>query len=140
MKQRINVLTLAVDDLERSLAFYRDGMGLATDGIAGTEFEHGSVVFYQMQGGLILATYQRKDMAWDSTLPVSAPGVPSFSIGHAVASREAVDSTMAQAEAAGARIVHPAADKFWGGYGGYFQDPDGHLWEVIWNPMLNIED
>ena len=140
MKQRINVLTLAVDDLERSLAFYRDGMGLVTDGITGTEFEHGAVVFYQMQGGLILATYQRKDLAWNSNLPVSAPGVPSFSIGHAVASREAVDGTMAQAEAAGGRIVHAAADKFWGGYGGYFQDPDGHLWEVIWNPMLNIED
>jgi catechol 2,3-dioxygenase-like lactoylglutathione lyase family enzyme len=140
MKARINVITLGVDDLERSLAFYRDGMGLTTDGIFGTEFEHGAVVFYNMQGGLILATYQRKDLAWDSALPVSAPGVPAFSIGHLVASREEVDGVMAQAEAAGARIVKAAEDKFWGGYGGYFQDPDGHLWEVIWNPALEIKD
>lgn len=134
MKPRINVITLGVDDLERALAFYRDGLGLATAGIVGREFEHGAVAFFDLQAGLRLALWPRGSIAHDSGLaPGAAPA--AFTLGHNVASRAEADAVMAQAEAAGARIVKPARPTFWGGYAGYFQDPDGHLWEVVWNPQ-----
>src|SRR6188474_2472229 len=98
MRPRINVVTLAVEDLERSMRFYRDGMGLQTDGVIGTEFEHGAVVFYNIQGGMILATWERKNLAWETGLAISP--APSGSIGHAVSSREEVDSVIGQARAA----------------------------------------
>ena len=140
MKPRINVITIAVADLDRSLAFYRDGLGLPTKGIVGTEFEDGAVVFFEMSGGLILACYPRTALAKDAGIGVT-PGSPSeLSIGHAVASREAVDAVMRSAERAGARITDAARPRFWGGYSGYFQDPDGHLWEIVWNPALQIND
>jgi catechol 2,3-dioxygenase-like lactoylglutathione lyase family enzyme len=140
VKPRISVLTLGVDDLERSLSFYRDGLGLPTQGIVGQEFEHGAVAFFELSGGLILAIWPRADLAHDSGLPVTPSSPTELSIGHNVKSREAVDELMEQARAAGAKIVKPAQDTFWGGYGGYFQDPDGHLWEVVWNPELPVED
>jgi catechol 2,3-dioxygenase-like lactoylglutathione lyase family enzyme len=136
MKPRIAVLTLGVDDLERSLAFYRDGLGLSTKGIVGTEFEHGAVAFFELQGGLILAIWARANLAHDSGLPLGPRSSTEFSLGHNVRSRGEVDEVMALAAAAGATIVKKAAPTFWGGYGGYFTDPDGHLWEVVWNPNL----
>ncbi|HET7038377.1 MAG TPA: VOC family protein [Gemmatimonadales bacterium] len=136
MKARITLLTLGVDDLKRSLRFYRDGLGLATRGIVGEEFEHGAVVFFDLEGGLKLALYSRDDIAHDATLARSAPSPTEFTIGHNVRTREEVDAVMAQASRAGAAIVSPARETFWGGYAGYFQDPDGHLWEVAWNPKL----
>jgi catechol 2,3-dioxygenase-like lactoylglutathione lyase family enzyme len=136
MKPRIAVLTLGVDDLERSLAFYRDGLGLPTKGIVGTEFEHGAVAFFELQGGPLLAIWPRSSLSRDSGLPVSQRGSTEFSLGHNVRSREEVDAVMAQAAAAGATMVKKPAATFWGGYGGYFADPDGHLWEVVWNPKL----
>lgn len=139
MKPRISVLTVGVDDLERAVAFYRDGLGLPTKGIIGTEFEHGSVAFFELQPGLILALWPRKDLAWDAGLPQAAPASTEFSLGHNVNSRAEVDAVMAEAARAGAAIVKPAQDTFWGGYAGYFQDPDGHLWEVAWNPQLVVE-
>lgn len=126
MKPRLSVLTLAVGDLERAVAFYRDGLGLATDGIVGTEFEHGAVAFFDLQEGLRLALWPRASLAHDSGLPTAA-GDPSFSLGHNVRTRDEVDAVMAEAERAGATIVKPAADTFWGGYAGYFRDPDGAL-------------
>jgi catechol 2,3-dioxygenase-like lactoylglutathione lyase family enzyme len=140
MKPRIKVLTLGVNDLERSLRFYRDGLGLDTEGIIGTEFEHGSVVFFDLEGGLKLALYPRKSLAHDSTLSLEPPSATEFSIGHNVGSKAAVDAVMEQARARGATIVKQAQDTFWGGYGGYFQDPDGHLWEIVWNPQWVVED
>lgn len=134
MKPRITVVSLGVDDLERSLAFYRDGLGLATRGIIGTEFEYGAVVFIEMGGGLILALYPRRSLAHEARVPVTPPSASDFALGHNVGSKEEVDAVMAQAAAAGARITDPARVRFWGGYGGHFQDPDGHLWEVAWNP------
>lgn len=134
MEPRITVLTLGVDDLETALRFYRDGLGLATEGIAGSEFEHGAVVFFELQGGLRLALWPRASMAHDTGLPVSARSATELTIGHNVAGPAEVDAVMAQAAAAGATIVKAAAATFWGGYAGYFQDPDGHLWEVAWNP------
>lgn len=134
MKPQITVLTIGVDSLERSLAFYRDGLGLQTEGIIGKEFEHGQVVFFELQGGLKLALFERGNIAHDAGVPVSGRSPTEFTIGHNVGSKERVDAIMAQAKAAGARITKEAQETFWGGYGGYFQDPDGHLWEVIWNP------
>jgi len=136
MKPRLTVLTLAVDDLDRALRFYRDGLGFATPGIFGTEFEHGAVVFIDLQPGLKLALWPRRSLAHDTGLPLQPPSATELSLGHNVRSRDEVDAVMAQAAAAGAVVVKPAQDTFWGGYGGYFQDPDGHLWEVVWNPHL----
>jgi catechol 2,3-dioxygenase-like lactoylglutathione lyase family enzyme len=134
MKPRIKVLTLGVGDLEKSLAFYRDGMGLPTRGIVGTEFQDGAVVFFNLNDDLILALYPRAALAKDAKVPVGASSPAEFAIGHNVGSKQEVDAVMKQAESAGARIADSAHDRFWGGYSGYFQDPDGHLWEIAWNP------
>jgi hypothetical protein len=135
MKPRITLITLGVDDLERAVRFYRDGLGLRTDGIVGKEFEHGAVAFFDL-GGLRLALWPRKSLAHDAGLPLDAPNQTHVCLAHNVRSKPEVDAVMAQARAAGARIVKPAADTFWGGYAGYFQDPDQHLWEVAWNPQM----
>lgn len=135
MQARITVITLGVDDLERALRFYRDGLGFDTDGIIGTEFEHGAVVFIDLQAGLKLALWPRSSLARDSGLPLTPPCPTGLSLGHNVTSRDEVDAVMARAAHAGARIVKPAQVTFWGGYAGYFQDPDQHLWEVVWNPQ-----
>jgi hypothetical protein len=135
MKPRITLITIGVDDLERSLRFYRDGLGLKTEGIVGTEFEHGAVAFFDLQAGLKLALWPRKSIAHDSGLPLEKPGPTEFTIGHNVSSKAEVDAVMEQARKAGAVIVKPAHVTFWGGYAGYFQDPDQHLWEVAWNPQ-----
>ena len=140
MKPRLSVLTLCVDDLERSLRFYRDGLGLRTAGIVGQEFEHGAVAFFDLQPGLKLAIWPRKSLAHDTGLPLSGPSTTGFSLGHNVSSTGEVDAVMGQAAAAGAVIVKPAQETFWGGYSGYFRDPDGHLWEIVWNPDLMPED
>lgn len=136
MKPRITMLTLGVDDLERSVRFYRDGLGFPTEGIIGREFEHGAVAFFDLSGGLKLAVFSREDLAIDAGIAQSNPSPTEFSIGHNVASREEVDSIMRQAQSSGARVLKPARDTFWGGYAGYFQDPDGHMWEIAWNPKL----
>src|SRR6185503_15195049 len=134
MTPYVTLITLGVDDLERSLRFYRDGLGFLTKGIVGTEFEHGAVVFIELQPGLKLALWPRRDLAWDTGLPQSPSSATELSLGHNVNSSVEVDTIMGQAARAGARIVKPAHQTFWGGYAGYFQDPDGHLWEVAWNP------
>ncbi|MBN2984677.1 MULTISPECIES: VOC family protein [Cohnella] len=140
MKPRISVLTLGVDDLEKSLAFYRDGLGLPTEGIVGREFEHGAVAFFDLQAGVKLAIWSRKDLAHETNLPLAPRSSTEFTIGHNVSSKEEVDAIMEQARRAGAEIVAPAQDAFWGGYSGHFMDPDGHLWEIVWNPAWEIED
>lgn len=133
MKPRISVISIGVDDLERSMTFYRDGLGLETQGIIGEEFEHGKVVFFELNGGLKLALWPRDSVAHDTGLQKSPPSPTEFTIGHNVRTKDEVDAVMAQAERAGARIVKAARPTFWGGYAGYFQDPDGHLWEVVFN-------
>jgi catechol 2,3-dioxygenase-like lactoylglutathione lyase family enzyme len=140
MKPRITVLTLGVDDLQKSLEFYRDGLGLPTPGIVGQEFEHGAVAFFTLEAGLLLAVWERVNIAHDTGLPKSPRSPTDFTIGHNVRSRDEVDAVMAQAARAGATIVKRPADTFWGGYAGYFQDPDDHVWEVLWNPQLIPEE
>ncbi len=140
MKPRITLLTLGVDDLERSLRFYRDGLGLATEGIIGTQFEHGAVAFFELQSGLRLALWPRASIAHDTGLALSRPSPTDLTIAHNVGSKAEVDAVMAEAKKAGAKIVKPAHDTFYGGYAGYFQDPDGHVWEVAWNPAWQSPD
>jgi uncharacterized protein len=139
MKPRITIITLGVSDLEKSLKFYRDGLGLPTQGIVGTEFEHGAVAFFDLQNGLKLAIWPRNNIAYDANISLGAPSATEFTIGHNVASKNEVDEVMEQAKSAGATIIKPAQDTFWGGYAGYFQDPDGHLWEAAWNPQFEVE-
>jgi catechol 2,3-dioxygenase-like lactoylglutathione lyase family enzyme len=140
MKPRITVLTLGVDNLDRAVRFYRDGLGLHTEGIVGTEFEHGAVAFFTLNGGLTLALWPRDSLAHDSGLPKSSPAPTEFSIGHNVTSIDEVDAIMNRAIDAGARLVKKAQKTFYGGYAGYFQDRDGHLWEIAFNPKLVPKD
>jgi len=140
MKPCITLITLGVDDLERAVAFYRDGLGLPTRGIVGREFEHGAVAFFDLQSGLKLALWSRDDLAHDTGLSKTPRSPTEISLGHNVGSQAEVDAVMTQAKRAGARIVKPAATTFWGGYAGYFQDPDEHLWEVAWNPQFAMAE
>lgn len=136
MKARLTVITIGVDDLERSLQFYRDGLGLETEGIIGKEFEYGAVAFFDMQAGVKLAIWPRKSISLDAGLPLGSASPTELTLGHNVSSKAEVDTVMEQAKNAGAVILKPAGDTFWGGYAGYFQDPDHHLWEIVWNPQL----
>ncbi len=145
MEPRIDVITLAVSDLDRALAFYRDGLGLESPGVIGTEFAGddttpaGAVAMFELRGGLTLAVYPRDELAKDAGIQLEVPTSGGFSIGHFVASREDVDALLARAEAAGATVTGGPHDRPWGIYSGYFRDPDGHLWEVIWNPQRPAE-
>jgi catechol 2,3-dioxygenase-like lactoylglutathione lyase family enzyme len=134
MEARLSVLTLGVADLERSLAFYRDGLGFDTPGIIGAEFEYGAVVFIDLEGGIRLALWPTRSLARDTGLTLAEAGTPPISLGHNVRSKEEVDLVMEQATRAGAVIVKAPADTFYGGYAGYFRDLDHYLWEVVWNP------
>ena len=136
MKPRVTLITLGVDDLERAMRFYRDGLGLVTEGIVGTQFEYGAVAFFDLQPGLKLALWPRASLAHDAGIAVTPKSPTDFSLAHNVRSKPEVDAVMAQAARAGARLVKAAHDTFYGGYAGYFQDSDGHLWEVAWNPEL----
>jgi len=136
----IKVLTLAVADLERSLRFYRDGLGLRTKGIVGEQFEDGAVVFFNLDGGLILALYPAASLSKDAAIAASDCRLGAVSIGHIVKSRAEVDRVVASAKKAGAVMTDPPRDRFWGGYSGYFHDPDGHLWEIAWNPEWEAGD
>lgn len=140
MKPRITLITLGVDDLEKALRFYRDGLGLPSQGIVGQEFEHGAVAFFELQRGFRMALWPRDSIAHDTGLAKGPRSATEFVIAHNVNTREEVDTVMAQAKKAGATIVKPAGDTFWGGYTGHFQDPDGHVWEVAWNPQWQIDE
>jgi uncharacterized protein len=136
----IDVITIAVADLERALGFYRDGLGLSSEGVVGTQWEGdedtpaGAIAMFKLSGGSILALYPRGELAKDANVPPGPAQAGEFSLGHLVSSRAAVDELLAQARAAGAAITDEPHERPWGIYSGYFRDPDGHLWEVIFNP------
>ena len=134
MKPRITVITIGINDLEKSLQFYREGLGFQSEGIIGKEFEYGAVAFIQLQESLRLALWPRESIAQDTGLSLEPASPTEMTLGHNVSSRSEVDEVMALAKNAGAIITKLAHDTFWGGYSGYFQDPDGHLWEIVWNP------
>jgi uncharacterized glyoxalase superfamily protein PhnB len=136
MQPRVTLITLGVDDLPRALAFYRDGLGWPTQGIVGGQFEHGAVAFFDLAGGLRLALWPRASLAHDAGIAIGPRSATEITLAHNVASAAEVDDAMSQAERAGARIIKPAQKTFWGGYAGYFADPDGHVWEVAFNPQM----
>jgi catechol 2,3-dioxygenase-like lactoylglutathione lyase family enzyme len=140
MRPRITLITLGVDDLERSLRFYRDGLGLPSRGIVGTQSEDGAVAFFDLEADQMLVIWPRKSISHHSGIAPSPPSPTEFMLGHNVSSKEEVDVVMEQARKAGAKIVKQAHDTVWGGYLGYFEDPDRHLWEVVWNPHHEIEE
>jgi catechol 2,3-dioxygenase-like lactoylglutathione lyase family enzyme len=132
MEPRISLITLGVDDLARSVAFYRDGLGFPLS----TASMEGVVAFFRT-GGVVLALYPRPLLAADASLPDRRGAWKEFggiALAHNVRERDDVDATLALAVRAGARLLTPAADAEWGGRSGYFADPDGHPWEVAWNP------
>ena len=145
MEPRVHVITLAVEDLERSLAFYRDGLGFDSAGVVGADLQDertgaaGAIGMFNFAGGLIFTVYPRTELAKDAGVPIGRPKTGEFSIGHAVATRAEVDATLLSAEAAGATLLDKPHDRPWGIYSGYFQDPDGHLWEIMYNPALDLE-
>lgn len=131
MKPRISMITLAVHDLARSIAFYEDGLGLPR-----MDFD-GDVAFFPLSGTW-LGLYGWESLAADAGVEAEGRGFRGVALAHNVGSREEVDDLVAQAVAAGARLVKTPEDVFWGGYSGYFADPDGHLWEVAWNPHMDV--
>jgi catechol 2,3-dioxygenase-like lactoylglutathione lyase family enzyme len=145
MEPRVNVITLAVDDLERALVFYRDGLGLQTKGVVASDLVDektgaaGAIVIFELENGLLLTLYPRTDLAKDAAIPAGPPQIGEFSLGQLVASGAEVDRILKQAAAAGA-VVTPPHERPWGIYSGYLRDPDGHLWEIIWNPRRTTTD
>jgi len=132
MEQRLNVVTLGVADLERSRRFYEEGLGWRRGN------DHAEVVFFQA-GGAVLALYPRHLLAADAGVADDGRGFDGVALAHNTRTREEVDAVLAEAAAAGAKLLKPARDTSWGGYAGYFVDPDGHAWEVAWNPDWTVE-
>jgi catechol 2,3-dioxygenase-like lactoylglutathione lyase family enzyme len=139
VEPRVDVITLAVEDLERALRFYRDGLGFESRGVIGTHWTdeesgaNGAIVVFKLESGLLLSLYPRSDLAKDAAIPAGPARPGEFSLGQLVHSRAEVDELIEKAEAAGATVTTPR-DRPWGIYSGYFRDLDGHLWEIIWNP------
>ncbi len=129
MEARITIVGLGVEDLERSVHFYEKGLGLPKRPGPDT------IAFFEMQGTM-LSLYPRDKLAEDATIPLNGTGTPPVTLAHNVESPEAVDKLLEEAVQAGAKLVKPGQKVFWGGYSGYFSDPDGFLWEVAWNPFL----
>ncbi|MBW4694338.1 MAG: VOC family protein [Lyngbya sp. HA4199-MV5] len=134
MQQRLSLVTLGVQDLPRSLQFYRDGLGWQPSSASQEE-----VAFFQL-GGMVLSLYSRASLAEDATVDPAGMGFSGITLAYNTRSRDEVDAVLQLIEQLGERIVKPAQDVFWGGYSGYFADPDGHLWEVAWNPFWTIDD
>lgn len=139
MRPHFDVITLGVRSLERSLGFYRDGLGWPSDGVVGTEFRDdltgagGAIAFLPLENGLQIALYEQDNLVKDAQIPPHSPGSPAFSLIHQVGSREEVDRVIGEAVAAGGRLTAPPHMRPFGFYSGYVQDPDGHLWEIGWN-------
>ncbi len=146
MHPRLNFINLAVANLEHSLAFYRDGLGLPTKGIMGSEFRDeqtgaaGAIAFFDLQGGLMLGLYERTNLAKDAATTLDAPSSTEFSLGYVVKTKTEVDVLLKRAEGAGATITESVHERPWGVYSGYFKDPDGHLWEITWDPRIQVND
>jgi uncharacterized protein len=139
MQAKISFITLAVADLDRSVAFYRDGLGWPTNGIVGQEFHDevtgadGTIAFFTLDTGLLVGLYERANLAKDASLPPGPPSSTEFSLGIPAGSQAEVDDLLRHAEAAGATLTAPAHMRPFGVYSGYFADPDGHLFEITWN-------
>ena len=132
MEQRVSVITLGVADLERSRRFYEDGLGWRRGN------DNPGVAFFQIPGA-VFALWSRAALAGDAGLPPAGNGFPGIALAYNCRSREDVDGALAEARTAGAKMLRPAEETFWGGYSGYFADPDGQVWEVAWNPNWRMD-
>lgn len=133
MKSKISLITLGVTDFEKSLSFYRDGLGFKPhDYHAGEKF-----TFFAMEGTW-LAIFAKDQLAKDATVPNNGSGFPGITLSHNVKLKKEVDEVIKQAVSAGAKLVKKPQDTAWGGYSGYFADPDGYLWEVAYNPFTDL--
>lgn len=133
MKPKVSLITLGVADLGRSIRFYKNGLGFPTH-----KYNEGDeAVFFRLEGTW-LSIYSREKLAADATVAVTGSGFSGITLAHNVGSREAVDMVFGQAISVGGKAVKAPQDVFWGGYSGYFADPDGHLWEVAWNPFTDL--
>jgi catechol 2,3-dioxygenase-like lactoylglutathione lyase family enzyme len=131
MERRINFITLGVADLARARAFYE------ALGFHASSASQGDIVFFQL-GAVALSIFPRAELAKDVGVSAEGSGFSGVTLAHNVRTKEEVAVLLAEAEAAGGRIVKPAEDVFWGGHSGYFSDPDGHLWEVAHNPFVSL--
>ena len=134
MEPRVSIITLGVEDLDRAVAFYRDGLGWSLSGASNER-----IAFFKTRG-TVLALYPREELAKDVKTDPEGGGFSGFTLAHNVAEKDQVDAVLEEVAAAGARIVKEAEDVFWGGRSGYFADPDGHLWEVAWNPYAPLAE
>ncbi len=134
MRQKLNIITLGVKDFDRAMRFYRDGLGWKPSSAS-----QGDIAFFPM-GGVVLAVYPRQALADDVTVTPRGSGFKGVTISYNAKSQEEVDTVLQAVEKVGAKIVKPAAQASWGGYSGYFADPDGHLWEVAWNPFFEFDE
>jgi uncharacterized protein len=134
VKPKIGLITLGVADLARSLAFYRDGLGLPTENYDPEQ----DVVFFRLEGNQLLAIWPREELAKDAGISPEGSGFGGFSLAHNVPDKESVERVFAEAIAAGAKPLKQPGDVFWGGYTAYFADPDGHLWEIAYNPFTDL--
>ncbi|MDA0734265.1 MAG: VOC family protein [Chloroflexi bacterium] len=132
MEPRISIITLGVSNLAKSIEFYRDGLGLPL------RPGEAAIAFFETKGTW-LALFPRESLAEDANVPLPGGGSPGFTLAHNVRSKEEVDALIGHAVSVGATLVKPAHDAEWGGYSGYFADPDGYLWEICWNPFFWIE-
>lgn len=133
MKPRISLVTLGVKDLDRARTFYRDGLGFPLRAESNE-----NVAFFDLDGRLVLALFDHNDLAHDAFVPPEGAGFRGFSLAHNVSSEAEVDRTLAHAVEAGATLTKPGQKVFWGGYSGYFKDPEGFLWEVAYNPLMDL--
>jgi uncharacterized protein len=133
MEPRISIITLGVSNLQKSVVFYRNGLGLPTN------YKEGEgIAFFQLTGTW-LALYPSDSLAQDACLPPARAPFGGITLAHNVPDKKTADLVIAQAVEAGATLLKPAADTFWGGYSGYIADPDGHPWEIAWNPFFPLE-
>lgn len=133
MRSNLTAITLGVSDLKRSIRFYRDALKFPT-----TAKDDDPVAFFNLNG-IVLSVFPKSSLAEDATVSAEGSGFSGITLAHNTKDKEEVDQVLAFAKSAGVTIVKPAHDTFWGGYGGYFSDPDGYLWEVVWNPYWKLD-
>jgi predicted lactoylglutathione lyase len=134
MRQKLNLITLGVDDFEKSLNFFEKGLGWKKSSAS-----QGDVALFSL-GGIVLGLYPKKELAQDATVNAEGSGFPGITLSYNAKSEKEVDDVLKQVESLGATIVKPAQKVFWGGYSGYFKDFDGHLFEVAYNPFWEFDE
>jgi uncharacterized protein len=134
MRQKLSLITLGVNDFQRSMDFYAKGLGWKRSSASGDD-----VAFFPMDG-VVLAVYPREKLAEDATVDASGRGFSGITLAYNTKSQAEVDEVLKTVQGIGGKIVKPAQQVFWGGYSGYFADPDGHVWEVAWNPEWGFDE